>query len=69
MRKLFKLGVSSTWYMYGCVYNFLSVCLCLTKLSASATLHDTELGVAACQLLLSYRDTQSYNNRSRAQRD
>lgn len=47
----------------------MGVCVCLTKLSASATLHDTELSVAVCQLLLSYRDTQSYNNRSKAQQD
>lgn len=40
-----------TCEMYGCV--------CLTKLSAPSTLHDTELSVAACQLLLSYRDTHS----------
>lgn len=50
--------------MDGCVFNFVSVCL--TLLLASAAPHDTELGVAGCQLLLSYRDTQCYNKRARA---
>lgn len=40
----------------------------LTKLFASGTLRDTELAVAGRQLLLSYRDTQCYNNRSAALR-
>lgn len=70
--------IASNWHLwYTCVKD-MGVCACiifgvcafvfLTKLSVSATLQETELGVAACQLLLSYRDTQSYNNRSRAQR-
>lgn len=48
-----------------CLY-FLNVCL--TKLSVSATVRDTDLGVAACQPLLSYRHTQRYNNGSGAAR-
>lgn len=48
----------------------MGVCILLSvwlSFLASVTLHDTELGVAACQLLLSYRHTQSYNNRSGSQ--
>ena len=59
-----KKGIWLMCHMYGCVYN---LSLCLTKLSSFAAQHDTELSVAVCQLLLSYRDTQSYNNISRAQ--
>lgn len=56
--KLFKKDVPCTHTLHtlhGRVYNFLNVCV--TKLSASAALHDIELRVAACQVLLSDRDT------------
>lgn len=62
-----EIGILCTHLLYLWVY--VCVHVCLTKRFDSATLYDTELTVAAGQLLLSYRDTQSYNNRSGAQRD
>lgn len=65
--KLFKKDVPCTHTLHtlhGRVYNFFNVCL--TKLSASAALHDIELWLHAKCCLAT--ETQSYNNRARSQK-